>query len=134
MNRSHGIAIIRIITGALMAYHGSELFDASKMNDYANWEQVKKLPSSLIMVYLAKAMQLATGTCFILGLFTRWAAILMAAIMLFVTFFIGQGRFYYEDQHPFIFGLLALVFFFTGPGSFAFDNNLFYRKSKKVHL
>ena len=115
-----------------MAYHGWEVFDNSKMNEYANWNQIKVLPSSLVMVYVAKTLELVTGIGFMLGIFTRIAALLMAGIMLFVCFFVGNGRFYYEDQHPFIFALLALVFFFTGPGSFAMDRILF-RNAKRMY-
>jgi putative oxidoreductase len=117
-----GLSIIRIITGGLMAYHGWEVFDTMKMHGYAAWDQVKNLPAALTMVYVAKAAELLTGICFVLGVFTKPAAIVMAGIMLFICFFIGSGKFYYEDQHPFIFALLALVFFFTGSGAFAIDN------------
>ena len=132
MNKtSIGLGIIRIITGAMMAYHGWEVFDATKMKEYASWPQIKNLPLSLTMVYTAKVIQLVTGLCFIMGLFTKAASILMAGVMLFVCFYIGNGRFYYEDQHPFIFALLALIFFFIGPGMFALDNTL-NKKSKTI--
>jgi putative oxidoreductase len=90
-----GLATIRIITGLLMAYHG--------------W------------VYIGKGLELVTGICFVLGLFTRVAALLMVLDMLFICFKVGNGRFWYEDQHPFIFALLALLFFFTGPVKWSID-------------
>jgi putative oxidoreductase len=41
---------------------------------------------------------------------------------------VGAGKFYYEDQHPFIFALLALVFFFTGPVQWSLDKIVFNKK------
>jgi uncharacterized membrane protein YphA (DoxX/SURF4 family) len=109
-----GVAVIRIITGLLMAYHGWEVFDSEKMAEYVKWDVIKTLPAPLTMVYIGKGLELITGICFVLGLFTRIAALLMALDMLFICFKVGSGRFWYEDQHPFIFALLAMLFFFTG--------------------
>jgi hypothetical protein len=48
-----------------------------------------------------------------LGLFTRLAALVLIGTMLFIILFIGQGRIWFEEQHPFLFLLLGLVFYFT---------------------
>jgi putative oxidoreductase len=116
-----GLATIRIITGLLMAYHGWEVFDSTKMAEYVKWDVIKTLPAPLAMVYIGKGLELVTGICFVLGLFTRVAALLMVLDMLFICFKVGNGRFWYEDQHPFIFALLALLFFFTGPVKWSID-------------
>jgi putative oxidoreductase len=34
---------------------------------------------------------------------------------------VGHGRFWYEDQHPFLFALFGVLFFFTGPGAWSLD-------------
>ncbi len=120
-----GLAVIRIITGLLMLYHGLEIFDNGKMNEYLKWDVIQKLPLPQVMIYLGKAIELVGGLFFILGLFTRIAAVLMTLNMVFICFFIGSGKFYYEDQHPFIFGLLTLIFFFTGAVKWSLDDMLF---------
>jgi putative oxidoreductase len=109
-----GLAVLRISTGLLMAYHGLEVFDKAQITEYSKWDSVKSLPYPLLMAYLGKGLELVTGTCLAIGLCTKPAALLMAIDMLFICFKIGNGKFWYEDQHPFIFALLALVFFFTG--------------------
>jgi putative oxidoreductase len=119
-----GLAIIRIVTGLLMVYHGLELFDSSKMDEYLKWDAIKKLPVPEIMVYTGKLIEFIGGIFFILGFFTRVAALLMAVNMFFICFYVGNGRFYYEDQHPFIFGLLCLVFFFSGAGIWSLDEKM----------
>lgn len=127
--QNNGLAILRIITGLLMAYHGWEVFDSNKMSEYAKWDIIKALPSPAFMVYLGKALEFITGTLLALGLFTRLAALLMAINMLFICFKVGDGKFYYEDQHPFIFAMLAMVFFFTGPVKWGIDQLNFKRRS-----
>ena len=119
--RDNGLAILRIITGLLMAYHGLEIFDRAKMLPYMEWDVVKSLPAPETFVYIGKGLEFVTGICFVLGLFTRIAAVFMAIDMLFICFKIGSGKFYYEDQHPFLFALLAIVFFFTGPVKWSLD-------------
>ena len=117
-------AAIRIIVGLLMAYHGLEIFDAKLMNDYSMWDQFKGVPSPLVIVYIGKALELVTGMFFVLGIFTRISAVLITINMLVICFFIGNGKFWYEDQHPFLFALISLLFFFKGSGKWAIDNKL----------
>jgi putative oxidoreductase len=114
-----GLAVIRIITGLLMVYHGLEIFDPELIAGYTTWDVIKKLPAPTFMVYVGKGLELVTGICFCLGIFMRVASLFMVADMLFICFFVGNGKFYYEDQHPFLFALIALLFFFTGPGSWS---------------
>lgn len=110
-----------------MVYHGIEIFEPSKMKAYFEWNQFK---TSAWLVYAGKAAELIGGFFLMLGLFTRMAALLIAAIMLYISLFVGGGKVWYEDQHPFLFVLLALVFFFAGPGTFSLDNLLFHKDVK----
>lgn len=128
----NGLALLRIITGLLMVYHGWEVFDNNKMNEYAKWDAVKTLPAPLVMVYAGKGLEFVSGVLLALGLFTRPAALLMAVNMLFICFRIGNGKFYYEDQHPFIFAMMALVFFFAGPVNWSIDQ-LIFKPKKTFH-
>ncbi|HTH57646.1 MAG TPA: DoxX family protein [Cyclobacteriaceae bacterium] len=124
-----GLAALRVLVGLLMAYHGLEIFNATVMSEYAKWEVIKTLPFSSGIAYVGKGIELVSGICLAIGAFTRIAALTMAINMLFICFWIGNGRFYYEDQHPFLFALIALVFFFSGPVKWAVDFRLFKHKS-----
>jgi putative oxidoreductase len=121
---ARGMAVLRIITGLLMAYHGLEVFSKETMDMYMSWDSVKALPAGNYMVYAGKAGELVAGILLTLGLFTRWASLAMALIMFFICFFIGSGKFWYEDQHPFLFGMMALVFAIFGPGAWAVDHKI----------
>ena len=126
--RDNGLAVLRIITGMLMTYHGAEIFDRTKMLPYMEWDVIKSLPAPETMLYIGKGVEFLTGLCFVFGLFTRVAAIIMAVDMLFICFKVGGGKFYYQDQHPFLFAMIALVFFFTGPVKWSLDKRLFNKR------
>lgn len=118
---STGFAIIRIITGSLLAYHGLEIFESVKIHEYASWDSIKNMPFPVFWAYLGKGSELLGGTLLAIGFLTRPAAILIALTMLFICFRIGNGKFWYEDQHPFLFFLLAMIYVFTGPGKWSID-------------
>jgi putative oxidoreductase len=126
--QQQGLAIIRIIVGLFMIYHGFEIFDRETMQGYTTWAQFKEMPSPALIVYPGKAAELAVGMLFTIGLFTRLAATLLILTMLYITFFIGNGKIWFDDQHPFLFVLLGFVFFFTGPGKWSIDGILSNRK------
>jgi putative oxidoreductase len=118
-----GLAFVRIIVGGFMIYHGWEVFNEEKMKGYLTW-----VTSPVSMIYMGKIAELIAGIFLTLGLFTRLASLVLIGTMLFVSFFVGHGKVWYEDQHPFLFVLLGLVFFFTGPGYLSLDQVLFRKK------
>jgi uncharacterized membrane protein YphA (DoxX/SURF4 family) len=77
------------------------------------------------MVYIGKATELIGGILLFLGLFTRVACLILIIVMSYITFFVGHGKIWYEDQHPFLLVLFALTFIFTGPGNFSLDKMIF---------
>lgn len=123
------LAAVRIITGLLMIYHGYEVFDDEKMKVYFGWDVFQKLPAPVLMIFIGKIVELVAGILLVIGLFTRIGALLLLFVMIYITFFIGQGKFWYEDQHPFLFILLSLIFLFIGGGRFSLDHILFSSKS-----
>ena len=125
VSQNYGIAVVRIITGMLLVYHGLEIFNEAKMNEYLTWDKFNQPSFGKLLVYGGKAAELIAGILFVLGLFTRLAVLVTAGTMIYIAFFVGNGIIWNNDQHPFLFVLLAAVFFFTGPGSFSLDHFLF---------
>lgn len=125
IKQNTGVALVRLITGGFLFYHGLEVFDNSVMAEYGKWDMFKINGHPMLMPYIGKGSELVAGTLLILGLFTRIACIIVAGTMLYITFFVGHGKFWYEDQHPFMFVLMALILFFTGPGALSLDALLF---------
>jgi putative oxidoreductase len=125
---NEAIAAIRVIIGALLIYHGIEVFNPALVKGYVEGGMVKG-QSALFMVYVGKASELIMGVLFFLGLLTRLGAVMMIGTFSYITFFIGQGRFWYEEQHPFMFVLFGILFLFTGPGAWSLDRIIFKREN-----
>jgi putative oxidoreductase len=121
---NNALAFVRILTGCFLVYHGWEVFDSSKISEYATWDMFKNLSFAKALVTGGKAAELLGGVMFCLGLLTKLATIIIAATMLFITFYIGHGKIWYDDQYPFLFVMLCVIFFFVGAGSFSIDNLL----------
>jgi putative oxidoreductase len=126
--QSQGLGFVRVVLGLLMVYHGLEVFDDELMSGYLKWETFQQ-PYSKFMVYAGKTSELVAGVLIFLGLFTRIGALLAIGTFSYITFFVGHGKFWYEDQHPFMFALTNLIFFFNGPASWSLDG-LFFKKIK----
>jgi putative oxidoreductase len=124
-----GIGIVRMIVGLMLIYHGWEIFDKEVMKGYTTWDSFKGFSSPGFMVYMGKGSELAAGVLLTLGLLTRFACIIMVGTFIYITFFVGHGKFWYEDQHPFLFVVIGIMFFFTGPGKWSADALLFQRKA-----
>jgi len=129
---SWGIALVRIITGALLVFHGWECFDATKMTMYTGWFTDRHYANPAAWAYAGKIAELLAGIGFVLGLFTRVAALGSIAAFAGIIFLLGdKGKILEGDQHPFLFILLSLVFLFTGPGALSLDGFLFKHKKKR---
>mgnify|MGYP003515214652 FL=1 len=129
ISQNYGIALVRIITGVLLVWHGWETFNPEDMTKYTGWFIDKKYPNPAVWAYAGKIAELLAGIGFVLGLFTRLASLAAIAAFAGIIFILGdKGKIFQGDQHPFLFILLALVFFFTGPGAIAIDNFLFKKR------
>lgn len=129
-SQNYGIALVRIIIGILLVWHGWECFDAEKMKMYTGWFVERKYSNPEIWAYAGKVAELLAGIGFVLGLFTRLASIATIAAFAGVIFILGdKGKIFQGDQHPFLFILLALVFLFTGPGASSLDA-VFFKKRR----
>ena len=124
---NNGIAILRIVVGLLLLYHGIEIFTSETMNTYLQWDMFKG-PYGKFLVYMGKGSEFVTGILLLLGLFTRIGALLMIGNFSYITFFVGEGRFWYQEQHPFMFALFGILFLFTGSGAWSLDKIIFNKK------
>jgi putative oxidoreductase len=131
--QQEGLAIIRIIVGLFVIYHGFEIFNAATMQEYATWAQFKEMPWPALIVYTGKLAELLAGILFTIGCFTRLGALVLILTMLYISFFVGHGKVWYEDQHPFLFVLLGFVFFFTGPGRWSVDGISLNKNKRSSH-
>ena len=127
---SQGIAIVRIIFGLLVIYHGIEVFDAELIKSYVDGGMVSG-SNALFMVYVGKSSEFICGILLLLGFLTRVGALMAIGTFSYITFIVGGGRFWYQDQHPFMFVLFGLLFLLTGPGEWSVDSKVFKPKGDR---
>lgn len=112
-----------------MIWHGWEIFSETKMKDYQQWDIFKNSSAENVMPYIGKGAELVAGILLLIGLLTRPASLVLIVTMIYIAFFIGHGKIWYEDQHPFLFVLLGLVFLFSGGGKWSLDHYIFKQKT-----
>jgi putative oxidoreductase len=127
--QSNGLALIRIVVGGFLIYHGCEMFDTRAMNEYFKWDMFKGSSLAKLSVYGGKVAELFSGMLLVLGLLTRIACIIVICTLGYIAFFVGNGKIWYEDQYPFLFVVIGVIYIFTGPGSFSLDNVIFKNKN-----
>jgi putative oxidoreductase len=129
LSQNYGIAIVRIITGILLINQGWEMFDAEKMKMYTGWFAERNYSNPAAWAYAGKIGEMLAGIGFTLGMFTRLASVAAISAFTGIIFILGdKGKIFEGDQYPFLFILLAFIFFFTGPGSLSVDGLIFKRK------
>jgi putative oxidoreductase len=117
-----GLALIRIITGALLIYHGHELLVPAQMKGYTQWLGDLHYPLPAMFAHAGKAAELLGGISLLLGLWMRVFLVPLILTLLLITFTMGHGKVFTDDQHPFVLALLCAVFFCSGPGAWSVDN------------
>jgi putative oxidoreductase len=99
------------------------------MKMYTEWFIERKYSNPQAWAYAGKIAELLAGIGFILGLFTRLASVAAIAAFGGIIFILGdKGKIFQGDQHPFLFIMLAVLFFFTGPGAMSLDGMFFKKK------
>ncbi|PWW61967.1 DoxX family protein [Actinokineospora spheciospongiae] len=117
--KPHVLALFRIVVGLLFAAHGvATLFGvlgrAGRTPEFAAWPG-----------WWAAAIQLVAGALVLLGLFTRWAALIASGSMAYAYFVVHapEGLWPMENggEPSAMFCWAFLLIAFLGPGAWAVD-------------
>lgn len=109
-------SFIRVILGMSLIYHGIEVFDAEKMKGYGDWIPSVMGMRPLTVAYIGKWAEFITGVLLMMGILVRPAAVIIIVLFLIISFRVGEGRVFMEEQHPFMFVLFGLLFLSKGAG------------------
>ncbi|MCW3465013.1 DoxX family protein [Chitinophaga nivalis] len=116
-----GVVLIRIIAGLLIFVHGCGIFHPGHMEGNIAWLTDLHFPIPVGMAYLGKGAELVGGAFLMLGLLTRMAAAVLVINMGVITFIMGTGKVFTDDQPPFLFLVLFLYLLIAGGGKYSLD-------------
>ena len=125
-----GIAFVRIMVGAMLIVHGLQLFESKDMSVFSDLLFNMAIPFPEAMAYTGKLIELIGGFFLILGLFTRIVTALLFVTFIFITFSVGEAKIFSDNQLPFLYALISLLFFFTGAGRLSIDYILFVNRKE----
>lgn len=114
------VAIIRILTGILIASHGIYFFDSEAIANLANMLADWNFPVPIFMAYLAKGAEFFGGILFALGFLTRLAAIPLSITML-VLLWMGNWNILNQDL-PTLYILMFALYCLHGAGKYSVDH------------
>jgi putative oxidoreductase len=136
ININFGLLLIRLIIGLLMAFYGYEKFiHFNEMAASDFWmKNVSFLgTSSKIALGLTIFAELVCSILLILGLFTRISLFFLLFCMgwIFLVIFpfsiLDKGDNGYQFNDAFVYFMIYLGLFFTGPGKYSLDAKLLSR-------
>lgn len=126
--QSWGITILRVVVGVVFLVHGlQKLFGGVEM--VSGMLGGIGLPLPQIMAIVLIAVETLGGAALILGLFTRYAGVLLAITMLVALFTVhlANGFFVRDGGYEFVLTLMGAsgALALTGSGALALDQLLF---------
>lgn len=138
INKALGLLLIRLMIGTLMAFYGYEKLShftemaASDfwMNNVSFMGLSGKIPLALTIF-----AELVCSILLIIGLFTRYSLIVLLFCMgyIFLVIFpfsiLNKGDNGQEFNTAFVYFIIYLGLFFTGPGKYSLDYKLFTDKN-----
>lgn len=127
--KEYGVIFIRLIVGFHLVYGTQDnVFSYARMEEFAEFLRLHNVPFPLFSAFLSAYAQFVCGILFILGAFTRAAAIVMIInfIAALVIAHVGDT---YPNAFPALMMLAAACFFLLhGAGRLSVDGLLEKRK------
>ena len=118
------LTLLRVVLGIIFTYHGyGKLFVKGSLPGTAQFFAAIGIPLANYAAVLVAFVEFFGGLALILGVFTRWASVLLLLEMLVALFkvHLKQGFFISPAAYGYEFILLILavlvVILFSGPGS-----------------
>jgi putative oxidoreductase len=130
--KEYGVIFIRLIVGFHLIYGTQDnVFSYARMEEFAGFLSVRGVPFPLFSAFLSAYSQFICGILFIVGLATRYAAVVMIInfIAALIIAHIGDT---YPNMFPALMMLAASCFLLVhGAGKLSVDSMLERRKDDK---
>jgi putative oxidoreductase len=130
-NSQWGLALLRLIVGIVFVMHGSQKLFTYGIHGVTGSFAGMGIPVSGFTAPLVTFVEFLGGIALILGLFTRWAALLLAINMVGAMYFVHLKNGFYAPggvEYPLTLMAANVALFFAGPGIAAVDGLIGTRK------
>jgi putative oxidoreductase len=130
-----GLLLIRLAFATqLIVGTQDNVFSWERMLEFRDFLEAQGMPYPLLAAHISVYAQFGAGILWILGLFTRWAALLMVINFIVALLLVHVGLPY--EQNVLALNLLAvsLCLLLTGAGRLSLDAHLLKKNPKKEAL
>lgn len=120
-----GVAILRIVVGLVFAIHGGQKLFVYGIDGVAAGFAQLGLPLPYVAAILATAAEFGGGVALLLGLYTRWAAMPIAATMLVAIFHVHLKNGFFAPggfEYPLTLLAAAIALMSVGSGALSIDS------------
>lgn len=126
--RDYGAVFIRLIVGFHLAWNTQDnVFSYARMLEFRDFLATHGFPFPLFNAHLSAYAQFVAGICFLLGAFTRYAALVMILNFLVALFMVHRGLSEQANFPPLMMLFAALFLLFHGAGKLSVDEALAQR-------
>lgn len=124
-----GLLLVRVVVGPILAFHGyAKIFRGGRLDGTARWFDGLGMRPGHVHARLAAAGELASGTCFALGLLTSFAALGFVGLMAVAVWTVhkGSGLLVFQNgwEYNVVLAAIAVSVATMGPGEWSLDNAL----------
>ncbi|HEU0143045.1 MAG TPA: DoxX family protein [Bryobacteraceae bacterium] len=131
MNRSGlagwGIMLLRVTVAVIFIVHGGQKLFVYGLGGVGQSFGQMGIPAPAIIAALVAIIEFFGGLALLLGFFTRYAALLIAAVMAGAVLLVHSSKGFFVSSGGFEFALLLLVASLTlamaGPGALSIDGS-----------
>ncbi len=127
-----GITVLRVVVGIVFLVHGAQKLFVFGVSGVAEFMGQAGFPAPMLAAVVLTAAEFLGGLALVLGLFTRWAAIPLAFVMLVAVLVVHlKAGFFLPDGYEFALTLLGanVALALLGSGEASVDRVLERRRA-----
>lgn len=124
-HREYGPLFIRLIVGSFLVWGTQDnVFSYARMTEFAEFLHARGVPFPLAGAFLSAYAQFVCGILYLLGAFTRHAAVVMIINFVAAVLIAHLGDTFANTFPALVMLCASLFFLFHGPGRLAVDETL----------
>jgi putative oxidoreductase len=120
-----GLTVLRVVVGAVFLIHGCQKLFVFGFHGVAGFLGPLGVPAPGVFAVIVTLVEFVGGTLLIVGLFTRWAALLLAVDMLVAILLVHLKHGFFNQQQGYEYPLTLLAatiaLALAGPGAASVD-------------